>query len=74
MKAVILAFLKKTAYAVIGNVAAALLMGLSGHNPIGSALELQIYAALAAALTGVIAALKRWAEQNLGEPDAGQTK
>jgi hypothetical protein len=68
-KDMLLSFLKKTAYAVIGNVVAALMLGLSGHLPTGSPLELQIYGALAAVLTGAIAALKRWADQNLQEPE-----
>jgi hypothetical protein len=66
MNAVVLSFLKKTAYAVIGNALAVLALGLSGHAPSGSPLELQLYGAYAAALTGLVAAIKRWSEQKLG--------
>lgn len=65
MNTVLVSFLKKTAYAVIANLVAMAAFGLSGFSASGDPLVLQVYAAVAALLTGAVAAVKRWADTNL---------
>ncbi len=65
MLPMLVSFLKKTAYAVLGNVLAMIMFVIAGHSPMGSELELQIYAGIAALLTGAVAAIKRWMDLHL---------
>lgn len=64
--AIIVAFLKKSAYAAIGSLLAALALGLTNYQPSGSAFDLEVYGALVAGFTGLVAAIKRWIDVNLG--------
>ena len=65
MEKILMAFLKKTAYAVLGGLLAMLSFGIAGYVPTGSLVELQLFAGLMALLTGAVAAAKRWVEQHL---------
>jgi hypothetical protein len=62
---ILVSFLKKTAYAVIGGVLAMVSFAIAGYVPTGSMLELQLFAGLMALLTGAVAAAKRWVERHL---------
>jgi len=62
---VIVAFLKKAAYTAIGGLLAMVTLGMANYVPAGTPLDLQIFTALTAVLTGLVAAVKRWMEGTL---------
>jgi len=65
---IIMSFLKKAAYTAVGSVLAALTLGFANYQPSGSPLDLQVYGALVAFFTGIIAAIKRWMDNHPANP------
>lgn len=72
--AIIVSFLKKSAYAAIGSLLAALSLGIAQYQPTGTAFDLEIYGALAAGFTGLVAAIKRWIDVNLANAKTADKK